>query len=411
MFLISPEEVRAVIRGKISRSLAYEKFLEQTVTNPETGNKVKIKTLKSKPTDSKAYKLYKQLVEENKVQNTEKESTKTLPPLFDKKKTSHLPKLALQKLSDPDALFKQAKKAHQAQVDFLSEVSSKIGATLIRGDQEGADFNQKGPKVIVGPMKERERSEEKVETKFGGDWRELTDVVRGSIAVDTWDELQNLVNVLEKQGLKLAEVPDDRFSNPTEAGYRDLNLKVDYGDGHVGELQLHLNTILEAKEKGHKFYEKARKISANAQKEGRKDLTEEEQRQVEEANAKMRDLYDDAWERAMGSKKASAFDATSRTASQTKYYWYKDAPAKWEFRKFPVEYVTKGGRVSEETVYDLESFFRHARPIQKREFDDALTKMGQRGKTSSLRKEIIKLAYKNPELRSILLPLVTDERS
>lgn len=41
---------------------SYEELLEKEVTNPETGNKVKVKTLRNKPKDSQAYKLYEQLV-------------------------------------------------------------------------------------------------------------------------------------------------------------------------------------------------------------------------------------------------------------------------------------------------------------------------------------------------------------
>jgi hypothetical protein len=41
-------------------------WLEQKVKNPDTGNMVKVKSLKSKPTDSSAYKLYQQIAEKQK---------------------------------------------------------------------------------------------------------------------------------------------------------------------------------------------------------------------------------------------------------------------------------------------------------------------------------------------------------
>lgn len=48
-------------RGGKDRDKARKEFLNKTVKNPETGNDVKIKTLKGKPQDSKAYQEYLKL--------------------------------------------------------------------------------------------------------------------------------------------------------------------------------------------------------------------------------------------------------------------------------------------------------------------------------------------------------------
>jgi hypothetical protein len=54
----------------------------------------------------------------------------------------------------------------------------------------------------------------------------------------------------------------------------------------------------------------------------------------------------------------------SRVIMATKYYEYKDNPAKWEYKKFPVVLKNKKKRV----VYDLFDFFTEAVPISQKEF-------------------------------------------
>ena len=47
----------------------------------------------------------------------------------------------------------------------------------------------------------------------------------------------------------------DRFNKPLDSGYRDMLLNVRLeGSDHVGELQLHLRTIIDIKEAAHRTY-------------------------------------------------------------------------------------------------------------------------------------------------------------
>lgn len=276
------------------------------------------------------------------------------------------PAYAKQKIKDPEKLFAQAKETHEKQLDWLNRgkgIDSVIGATVVRGDQKGEKetdpLSKKGPVIMIGPMKKRERSEEKVKANYGGDWSRLNDIVRASIAVDSFKDIDSVVKALEKSGITLAEMPDDRFAKPTEAGYRDLALKVKYDNGHVGELQIHIKSIIKAKKEGHKLYEKTRSISAKAKEEGREELTDEEQKIVDEANSKMKALYDKAW------KEATMEKTSSKQASSPKYYKYEGFPAIWENKKFPKVHWVKGL----ETHYDLEKFFREAVPVSKSEFE------------------------------------------
>ena len=287
---------------------------------------------------------------------------------FFAEQAKNAPDVGRQKIKDPKKLFAQAKKTHEKQLDWLNRgkgIDSVIGADVVRIDEgDSPDFlGKKGPVVVIGPLKKQDRSEEKVEGKYGGDWTRLNDIVRASIAVDSFKDIDTVVKALEKSGIKLAEKPDDRFAQPTEAGYRDLSLKVTYDNGHVGELQIHIKSILKAKEEGHKYYEKTRSIEAKAKKEGRTDLTDDEQKIVDDANAKMKALYDKAWEEATGTKSASAKSA--KKAAATKYYSFEGFPAEWGNKKFPVvHWLTK-----KETYYDLEKFFREAMPVSKSEFE------------------------------------------
>jgi len=316
----------------------------------------------------------------------------TSPPkgAFFADRTKNAPDVATatQKINDPEKLFEQAKKTHEKQLDWLNRgkgIDSVLGASVVRGDKEenvGEAMSKKGPVVIIGPLKKEEASKDKVQRNFDGDWSKLSDIVRASIAVDTFDDIGSVVKALEESGINLAEKPNDRFASPTDAGYRDLSLKVTYSDGHIGELQIHLKSIIKAKEVGHKYYEEVRDIETKAKGEGRgrKDLTDEEQKVVDAANAKMKDLYTKAWEEATKTKSASAH----KVAAKTKYYKYEGFAAVLEHKKFPEVHWAK----KPETFYDFEKFFREAVPISKSEFD----KLKEQSKKASRRALSVKVA-------------------
>lgn len=307
--------------------------------------------------------------------SSNKSPKKTAPPKGDMFSAveKKLPPWPSQKIKDRDALFKVAGEAHEHQLDWLNRgkgLDSILGVKAVRGDKGDPmpDFSKPGPVVLIGPLKGAARSEEKVKSVYDGDWSQLTDIVRASVAVDSMDEIHDVMRHLRKSGLKLAGKPNDRFAEPTEAGYRDLNLRVEYPNGHVGELQIHLKPILQAKDEGHKYYEETRSISAKAKAEGRTTMTPEEQKAVDSANAKMRALYDKAWAQATGKT------ASRKMAAETKYYLFEGQPAKWEKGKFPV-LVQKG---KEKPLYELEKFFQGASAIDQKKFDALVQGKGEK---------------------------------
>ena len=304
-------------------------------------------------------------------------------------KEMNLGSLVRQTTKDPDALFKQAAEAHEQQLDWLNRgkgLDKAIGAKVVRVDKgdpkqgykdvlDTIDYDKPGPIVVIGPMKTKERSKEKVEADCDGDWSYLGDAVRASVAVDSMDQLDDVMDKLRKSGLKVARKPNDRFAKPTSVGYRDIMMNVVFPNGHVGELQLHLKSVLKAKDQGHKFYETVRKIEGDAKKEKRDTLNPDEQAQVDKANDEMKALYNKAWEESQKKTKTAMnqdrnqtqiVESAAEVPSQAKFYSYNGQPAFQTKGKFP-KLVTPKGRFS--TIYDLEKFAREAGEITRAEFD------------------------------------------
>ena len=132
-------------------------------------------------------------------------------------------------------------------------------------------------------------SEQHNEGKYNGDWGELSDVVRGTIAVDTIEGIPAVMDSVRKhmeaQGFTLAEKPKDRFSNPTKEGYRDISLSMKSPNGMAVELQINTKAMVAMKEgPGHKLFEQARAI-----KEGPD--TPNKQKRLDAISAKSRDVY------------------------------------------------------------------------------------------------------------------------
>ena len=236
---------------------------------------------------------------------------------FSEKATSGVPAQAVQHENDPEKLFAEAKKAHEEQLDLLNRgkgVGSDIGAKTVRADlgvnpTEAA--KESGPIVVIGPMKTRESFDRKVRDEGGTQGpASVTDIVRSTIAVDSMSQVHDVVQKLEERGAKLAALPKDRFSNPTEAGYRDLMLKVQYPSGHVGEIQVQLKPMLAAKEGGHRLYETSRALQPKVQS---RSMTKDNWHTYDHAMREQRKLYDAAWTKA--SAHAEGGGSTNSAAS------------------------------------------------------------------------------------------------
>ena len=102
----------------------------------------------------------------------------------------------------------------------------------------------------VAPLKGRRRAEEKARDKYSSrepgpacSW--LYDVVRASVLCDTPHALELALRNLERQPGLCIVTFDNRFRNPTPAGFRDINVAVRLRCGVVCEVQHHLRVVKE----------------------------------------------------------------------------------------------------------------------------------------------------------------------
>lgn len=159
-----------------------------------------------------------------------------------------------------------------------------------------------GPVVILAALKDKHTATKKVQAKYGGNFERLSDIVRGTVAVDHAADIPKAIASLKKNaarmGFSIVEL-ENKFARPTPAGYRDINLRVKGPNGHLCELQINAKAMITAKTHGHKLYEEARGIDRDAKIAGRP-LTEHEASTVERLNQQMARLYSAAWEKSNG---------------------------------------------------------------------------------------------------------------
>lgn len=226
------------------------------------------------------------------------------PPLFEESRVAELPPVAAQPVKTKEALYAEAPKAldHlQTWLDRDKGVLTRLGfATMTRGpdDVPPDDWEKPGGMLFIARLKGEKRAAEKVEADYGGDWSQLRDVVRCSIAVDTHDQLREVLSTLQREGLDLAMRPKDRFVKPVPVGYRDLLMNVRLPpNGMIAEVQLHVKPMLKAKNLGHHDYEVERSLDAKAK--GGKPLTDEERAALRAAQERQKHIYEAAWQAAV----------------------------------------------------------------------------------------------------------------
>jgi len=120
--------------------------------------------------------------------------------------------------------------------------------------------------VQIGPLKTRERSEEKVKDDYDGNFAKLFDVVRASILCTNSGQILACLKALQERDQNECTIVriKNRFRDPLFTGYRDIMILISVGnnlnDGttccpHICELQLHHVDILSLKSESHRPYE------------------------------------------------------------------------------------------------------------------------------------------------------------
>lgn len=218
-----------------------------------------------------------------------------LPVVRDASKSAAPP---VQPVSTKEELYAHAADAKKHYDDLVAKKVGRVFNTRSYNDFGKAmadiESGKKGKVVILAPLKGEKRAEEKVNADYGGNWNRLTDMVRGTIAVDHVGELEPVLNGLKETAAKngfTVVAHSDKYANPTPAGYRDHNLRLRGPNGHISELQINTKPMIRAKEgRGHKIYEEQRSLEAKAALEGR-DLTPAEAAHRDALEAESRALY------------------------------------------------------------------------------------------------------------------------
>ena len=126
-----------------------------------------------------------------------------------------------------------------------------------------------GGAASIAPIKGFQRTVQKAQEKYGGNYSFLLDLARGMVIFDDIVSLAAALEYIEnahnKNELRIVRTKD-RLSPRFDAsrftgGYRDVLLNLAFSNGHIVELQLHIKQFLSIKNsRGHVDYEAARSI-------------------------------------------------------------------------------------------------------------------------------------------------------
>ena len=248
--------------------------------------------------------------------------------------TSELDKLAVkvpQPVKSWDELEAKGKEGLEQFKDMLGKVAQSLGLETgkrpqsfdhaVAEEKRKASEEKRDPKALseqdymlpehwdndkgflfMGPLKGRDRAEEKVRTDYKGDWSQLRDMVRATIAVPGLTQIPRVLSEMKAAGIELAQKPKNNLVKPLPGGYRDLNMIVKLPNGLLAELQVHVKPMTLAKEKGHKPYETTRSIEGKYKEKGledEKDKWDPADREAhDKAMAEQEKMYGEAWDRA-----------------------------------------------------------------------------------------------------------------
>lgn len=219
--------------------------------------------------------------------------------LFAPEETKHLPFASSQAFQSERALYAAAKKALPKFTHLLDGIVGQAGGSRVASVDEA--LQKPGVATLIAPLKGKERARQKVAADYGGDWSQLRDVIRGTIAVDSASELRQIVHALQARHVEIVQRPKDRFTHPTPEGCRDVLLVIRIPDTDMlAELQIHLKPMLAAKTLGHQTYETIRHLKAKYMEDsGPSDRWSEEDREAfQQALQKSRGIYAEAWQKA-----------------------------------------------------------------------------------------------------------------
>ncbi|MGF1740448.1 RelA/SpoT domain-containing protein [Vibrio profundum] len=149
--------------------------------------------------------------------------------------------------------------------------------------------------TIFSGVKSKDRAKQKVMFELNGKSERITDLARASIVSD---DVSSLVEVYESLARETTIVKvKNRFKNPQQSGYRDLNLLVQLPNtGMIAEVQLHLKAIADVKSgPEHDLYEQIQHIERLASQQNRA-VNMGESTKIENIRNQSKELYQKAWQ-------------------------------------------------------------------------------------------------------------------
>ena len=176
------------------------------------------------------------------------------------------------------------------QLDERAAAQAKIAPQLQAAEQSKPEFDRKlgniatqaGGAAVTVPVKGVQRAVQRMLVDHGGDPALARDLVRGTVIVPT------LADVPKAMKAVAANYPvvrmKDRFSTPTEDGYRDVVMNVQTQNGLTGEIQIHTPETHAARVAGHPLYTEARNLEAAGDTSS----------QVDEVRGLQQQLHDEA---------------------------------------------------------------------------------------------------------------------
>jgi hypothetical protein len=153
----------------------------------------------------------------------------------------------------------------------------------------------------IPDIKEFERTMEKINSDYHGNFKKVLDLFRGSIVVDNLVTLRLAIN--EFNNYYTIVQTKNRFKNPLDSGYRDfVEIFYDKEENIYGEMQFHLCHMFAFKKKAHEFYEKIRYIQGKVKLEQR-ELSSQEKKEIETLIQKSKKGYEQSFLESLDSKK------------------------------------------------------------------------------------------------------------
>jgi HK97 family phage portal protein len=199
---------------------------------------------------------------------------------------------------DPETLFAEAEVANAYLATWLDKgdgVANQMGAETTTANPGTFDFEQPGHTLFLAPLKTRESAERKVRDEYHGDWSELRDLARTTVAVDTIEQAYAMADRI-KATADVAKFKD-RYGKDgaTEAGYRDLAMIVRAPNGHLMEVQVNTKAMMQAKNVGHKDYEISRVVEGRHKKTPKADWPQEDRAAYDQAMDRQIAVYSAAY--------------------------------------------------------------------------------------------------------------------